>query len=131
MITTPTSRTNCCFFGDSLWCIFLDGNDIPRFKESKECRRIISSVENNFLVFLMQLISWNSFCVGYLPPGVEGLFSQGGLPVHRGVSICPGGVSVQGESLSGGSLSGRPPVRLCAGGTHPTGMHSCLGSLVT
>ena len=55
--------------------------------------------------------------------------------VHRGglcpgrVSVqgglCPGGVSVWGVSLSGGCLSGRPPVRLRAGGTYPTGMHSC------
>ena len=35
------------------------------------------------------------------------------------------GVSVQGDLCLGGSLSGRPPVRLCAGGTHPTVMHSC------
>ena len=50
--------------------------------------------------------------------------------VHRGV--CTGG-SLSGGSLSGvsvhwvsvwGSLS-RPAVRLCVGGTHPAGMHSC------
>ena len=31
-----------------------------------------------------------------------------------------------GGSLSGGSLSERPPVQLRVGGTYPTGMHFCL-----
>ena len=60
----------------------------------------------------------------------EGLCPEGisvqGFSV-QGVSVQ--GVSVQGDlclgvSVQGESLSGRPPpVRLCAGGAHPTGMH--------
>ena len=38
------------------------------------------------------------------------------------VFVCPRGAG----GLYRGGLSGRPPVRLRAGGTHPTGMHSCL-----
>ena len=43
----------------------------------------------------------------------------------RGV-LCPGGFSAQVGLCPGGSLSGRPPIRLYAHGTHPTGMHSCF-----
>ena len=68
---------------------------------------------------------------------VQGSLCPGGLhpgwSLSRGVSVrdlCPGGVSVRGSlykgSLSGGSLSRGPPVWLRAGGTHPTGMYSCL-----
>ena len=51
------------------------------------------------------------------------------------------GVSVQGGSLSGGlclrglcpggggSLPGRPPMQLCVGGMHPTGMDSCFSKV--
>ena len=49
------------------------------------------------------------------------LFMGGSL--SRGGGLCRG-VSVQGVSVQGG-LSGRPPIWLHAGGTHPTGMHSC------
>ena len=43
-----------------------------------------------------------------------------------GGDLCPGRVSVQGVSVQqGGSLSGRQAVQLRAGGTHPTGIHSC------
>ena len=69
----------------------------------------------------------------------EGSLSRGGVSV-QGRGLCPGEgflsrgeVSVQGGGLclgdlcrGGGSLSRGTPVRLCAGGTHPTGMHSCL-----
>ena len=55
-----------------------------------------------------------------------------GVLVQRGISVsgglCPtGGLCPVGGFCRGGSLSGRPPatIRLCAGGTHPTGMHSC------
>ena len=67
-----------------------------------------------------------------------------GRDLSRGVSVqrclcpegslsrdpCPGGESVSGGLCPGGSLSGRPPatVWLRAGGTHPTGMHSCYRS---
>ena len=65
---------------------------------------------------------------------------QGGVSVQRGLcqwSHCPAGslfsrgVSTQGASVRGvsvqrGSLSGRPPYGKRAGGTHPTGMHSCF-----
>ena len=69
----------------------------------------------------------NEVCEGYVFTGV--CLSTGGS-LSRG--------SVWGGSLSGGSLSGGglcpgrglchgdPPLRQCAGGTHPTGMHSCL-----
>ena len=86
---------------------------------------------------------------GYLSGGFvqgRGSLSRGYLSggLSRGGGICPGkGVSVQGVSVwgsvqgrgylsrgggycPGGSLSRRPPVRLRAGGMHPTGMHSCL-----
>ena len=44
--------------------------------------------------------------------------------------LCPGGslsreVSVQGGLCTGGLCQGDPHVRLCAGSTHPTEMHSC------
>ena len=46
--------------------------------------------------------------------------SLGGSRVSvRGV-LCPSGL------CPGGSLSGRPPIRLRAGCTHPGGMHSCF-----
>ena len=50
----------------------------------------------------------------------SGVSVQGGVSVHLSRRVSAGG---------GGSLSGRPthpPVRLRAGGTHPTGMHSCI-----
>ena len=58
-----------------------------------------------------------------------GLYPSGSLsrgvcvrrrPLSRGASVQGGG------SLSiDGALSGKPPKRLRAAGTHPTGMHSC------
>ena len=72
------------------------------------------------------------FTRGFLSMGSlsTGVSVQGGS-LSRGVSVQ--GLSVQWsvcrrESLSRGSLSGRPPtaVRLRAGITHPTGMHSCI-----
>ena len=44
------------------------------------------------------------------------------LSVHGGGGLCPGGISVQWGAL----CRGDPFVRLRAGGTHPTGMHSCF-----
>ena len=80
------------------------------------------------------------------PGGVsvqEGL-CPGGVSVQEGSlsrrGLCPRGVSVRGsmsrgcmsrvglclgDLCPGGSLSGRPPVWVRAGGTHPTGMHFC------
>ena len=48
-----------------------------------------------------------------------------GVSLSRGVSVQLGGVSVQ-EGL----CPGRPPIRLRAGGAHPTGMNSCYYILV-
>ena len=77
-----------------------------------------------------------SVMVALLPP--ETKWRQGILftpvcdSVHGEVSVqgglCPGeslsgGVSVQGRLCPGRPLA---PVRLRAGGTHPTGMHLCL-----
>ena len=64
------------------------------------------------------LCPWGSLSMGVSVHGV----SVGGL-CARG-SLCKE-VSVQGGLCPGGSLSGRPPVRLRAGGTYSTGMHSC------
>ena len=72
-----------------------------------------------------------SICLGVLSPGGPclGVSVQGGF-LSRG-DFCPGGISVQGGSVGvpvqgGGSLLGRSPIRSCAGGMHPTGMHSCF-----
>ena len=60
--------------------------------------------------------------------------------LSRGVSVredlCPGGslfggslskgVSVREDLCPAGSLLGSPPIWKRVGGTHPTGMHSCL-----
>ena len=82
-------------------------------------------------------------CPGSLCPG--GSLSRwglcpGGVSVQVGSlsrwGLCPGGVSVQGSlsrgvsvqgvSVKGVSVQGDPPLQLCPGSTHPTGMHSCL-----
>ena len=57
---------------------------------------------------------------------VQGVSVQGPL---SGGGLCPGESLSEGSCTGGlcpgGSLSGRPPVWLRAGSTHPTGMHSC------
>ena len=70
-------------------------------------------------------------CLGGLCPERRGSLSGGSLSREEGVSVW--GVSVQrggglclGGLCPGGSLSGRPHIRLRADGRHPTGMHSCL-----
>ena len=73
-------------------------------------------------------------CLGGLCPG-PGWISVWGGALSRQGSV--GGVSVQeglcpeGVSVQGGLCQGDPPaaVRLCTGGTHPTGMHSCFTCL--
>ena len=62
---------------------------------------------------------WNFKILHYLPQLSCGKV----MFIHLSVILFTGRVSVQ----EGGSLSGRPPpatIRLRAGGTHPTGMHS-------
>ena len=59
-----------------------------------------------------------------------GVLHPGGFSIQEGgFSIQEGGFSIQGGSPSGGfsirgGLGGSPSGQ-CAGGTHPTGMHSC------
>ena len=53
----------------------------------------------------------------------QGVCLRGGS-LSRG-DLCPGGLCV-GGSLSRGVSVRETPVRLCAGVTHPTGMHSCI-----
>ena len=59
------------------------------------------------------------------------LFTGVSLPrgdLYPGGSLSRGSLSrgsVSRGSLSRGSLSGRPPIQLHVGGTHPNGMHSC------
>ena len=65
---------------------------------------------------------------GGLCPG-GGSLSRGGVSV-QGWGLCPGGLFL-GGSLSGGLCLGglchrTPPYCGRAGGTNPTGMHSCL-----
>ena len=46
--------------------------------------------------------------------------------VNGGVCLVPGGVPGPGGSGPGGVPGGDPPgTATAAGGTHPTGMHSC------
>ena len=67
---------------------------------------------------------WGGLCPGGLCPG--GLCPRG-VSVQWGSvkgGLCPG-VSVQGGICPGVSVMDTPH-RLGAGGTHPTGMHSCF-----
>ena len=74
--------------------------------------------------------------IGGLPQGVfaprgvysEGNCSQGGLLgriCSRGTGLL-WGVSALGGSVPGGSTGPSPVTATAAGGTHPTGMHSCF-----
>ena len=73
-----------------------------------------------------------SFITGivvFLPPATKlrqsNVFTLVCHSVHRGISVR--GVSVQGGYVRGVSVreTPGPAVRLRAGSTHPTGMHSC------
>ena len=67
-------------------------------------------------------------------PGSGGCLIQGGMPGPGGSAWSGGGVPgpwggawSQGECLVLGGAWWRPPQKATAvGGTHPTGMHSCL-----
>ena len=59
---------------------------------------------------------------GCLLPG--GCLFLGGAWSQRGV--CSWGVCSQGVSAPGGTWWRPPGMATAAGGTHPTGMHSCL-----
>ena len=54
--------------------------------------------------------------------------SQGGAP-HPGGCFLPEGLPPRGGGASSGGVPGGDPAgtATAAGGTHPTGMHSCLG----
>ena len=71
------------------------------------------------------LCLWEGLCLGGLcPGGCQSRGSLSGESLSRG--LCPEG------SLSRGVSVGRPSPtaeRLNAGGTHPTGMHSCITNL--
>ena len=59
------------------------------------------------------------------------------MSVHRGVSgpggACSGGVpGPRGGACSGGVPGGyHPRTATATGGTHPTGMHSCLSRVIS
>ena len=66
---------------------------------------------------------------GVPAPGGRGVWSGGGacsqgVPAPGGV--CSQGVPALGGSGPGGVPGGDPPTVTAAGGTHPTGMHSCI-----
>ena len=73
----------------------------------------------------------NKVCEGYVFTGVclstRGSLSSG-VTVQRGLflwGLHPGGSLSRGSLLEGLCQGDPPSVRLRAGGTHPTGMHSC------
>ena len=72
-------------------------------------------------------LSFILFTGGVLNPG-WGFSIWGGSP-SRGGSLSQGGFSIGGRGVlhrgEGGSPSGQ-----CAGGTHPTGMHSCVDNFL-
>ena len=99
-------------------------------------------------------VQWGGLCPGsgLCPGGGWSLSRRGVVPVQgvsvqgvsvqevsaqvEGVGLCPGGLCLEGLSLSGGSLSEEEafsvretPVRLRAGGMHPTELHSCFFDL--
>ena len=72
-------------------------------------------------------------------PALEGLSGPGVCLVWGGVcsrgclvwgGSAPGGVYAPGGTCSGGCLVETPRTATAAGGTHPTGMHSCLVTFV-
>ena len=71
---------------------------------------------------------------GVLPPGGRGGASSGGGAFSRGKG--GGGCFLRGCFLLGGGASSQggsgdpsPKTATAVGGTHPTGMHSCIGSI--
>ena len=60
----------------------------------------------------------------YFHKRVSRILITGGVCSQRG--LLPGVCLVQGGTCSGGVPGGDPPMATTAGGTHPTGMHSCL-----
>ena len=86
---------------------------------------------------------WNAFLL--LPPAnvvcesyvftrvCHSFCSQGGFSIPGGFSIWGGSPSRGGSPSQGGfSIGGRggSPSGQCAGGTHPTGMHSCVDNFL-
>ena len=89
-----------------------------------------SAVMNNVMLYLPPA---NEVCEGYVFTGV--CLSTGGcLLLGGGASspgAAPGGVPAPGGACCGGSGPGgtwwrSPWTATAEGGTHPTGMHSCL-----
>ena len=78
---------------------------------------------------LGESLSRDGLCLGGLCPSgglCSGESLSKGWSLSRGVSV-QGESPVQGWSLSRGvSVMGPPPKSGRAGGTNPTGMHSCL-----
>ena len=80
---------------------------------------------------LASLLPANEVCEGYVFTGVC-LFTRGKGSLYPG-GLCLGGSLSEGVSVRvsvwglcpGGLCQGVPPMRLCAGGMHPTLMHSC------
>ena len=81
-----------------------------------------------FLFFLCDsTIQSSSFCIeGILPPAKEVFegYVFTGVCLSTG-GLCPGDISVREVSVQGVSVQ-KTPVRLRAGGAHPTAMHSCF-----
>ena len=84
------------------------------------------------------LLPANEVCKGYVFIGVflwaGGGKNQEGGPVSRVRGLHPRGSASRGRSASKGKVCPNPPPPLDttgygqrAGGTHPTGMHSCTG----
>ena len=106
-----------------------------------------STTSGRQLKFVSFLLPANKVCEGYVfTPVCQSFCSQGvcllrGVPAPRGGACSQGGVCSQGDLLRGGLLLGGglllvecllrggcgdpPEMATAAGGTHPTGMHSC------
>ena len=67
-------------------------------------------------------------------PGPRGVSAPRGVPRPRRECLVPGGCLLRGEGVCsrGGGAWWRPPrTATAAGGTHPTGMHSCCRHIFT
>ena len=63
---------------------------------------------------------------GGLHPGGGGFsIQEGGFSIRGGGVLHPGGVLLRGGFSIPGGVGGSPSGQ-CAGGTHSTGMHSCI-----